>query len=77
MTRSKFTEEQIANALRQGESDTAPADVSASEKPRSTSENSSTRTSAVSELWRVRLLEEEHARLKRPVAERSSTSSTC
>ena len=57
MKKSKFTEEQIAYALRQVEAGTPPADVC--------------RQLGVSELRRLRSLEDENGRLKRLVADLS------
>ena len=55
MKKSRFSEEQVAYALRQAESGTAVADVC--------------RQLGVSEMRRLRQLEEEHHRLKRVVAD--------
>ena len=72
MKRSKFTEEQIAYALRQVESGTAPADVC---RQLGVSEatfyiwKKKYAHLGVSELRRLRLLEEENARLKQIVAD--------
>ena len=72
MKRSKFTEEQIAYALRQVESGTAPADVC---RQLGVSEatfyiwKKRCAHLGVSELRRLRLLEEENARLKQVVAD--------
>jgi putative transposase len=72
MKRSKFTEEQIAYALRQVESGTAPADVC---RQLSVSEatfyiwKKKYAHLGVSELRRLRQLEEENARLKQVVAD--------
>ena len=55
MKKSKFTEEQIAYALRQVESGSPPADVC--------------RQLGVSELRKLRSLEDENNRLKRLVAD--------
>lgn len=72
MKKSKFTEEQIAYVLRQAESGTAIADVC-----RSTGISEATfyvwkkkyAGLGVSELRRMKLLEDENARLKRLVAD--------
>ena len=53
------------------------AGTSASAKPRSTSGSSSTRTLGVSELRRVRSIEEENARLKRLGGRAILRPSTC
>jgi len=72
MKRSKFTEEQIAYALRQVESGTAPADVC---RQLGVSEatfyiwKKKPAHLGMSELRRLRLLEEENARLKQVVAD--------
>ena len=72
MKRSKFSEEQIAYALRQVESGTAPADVC---RQLGVSEatfyiwKKKYAHLGVSELRRLRLLEEENARLKQVVAD--------
>jgi putative transposase len=72
MKRSKFTEEQIAYALRQVESGTAPADVcrqlGVSEATFYIWKKEYVHL-GVSELRRLRLLEEENARLKQVVAD--------
>lgn len=57
MKRSKFSEEQVAFALRQAEGGTPVRDVC--------------RQLGVSELRRLRQLEEENSRLKRVVADRT------
>jgi putative transposase len=72
MKRSRFTEEQIAYALRQVDSGTAPADVC-----RQVGVSEATfylwkkkyAHLGVSELRRLRLLEEENTRLKQVVAD--------
>ena len=72
MKRSKFTEEQIAYALRQVESGTAPTDVC---RQLGVSEatfyiwKKKYAHLGVSELRRLRLVEEENARLKQVVAD--------
>jgi putative transposase len=72
MKRPKFTEEQIAYALRQVESGTAPAEVC---RQLGVSEatfyiwKKKYAHLGVSELQRLRLLEEENARLKQVVAD--------
>lgn len=74
MKRSKFTEEQIAYALRQAEAGTAPADVC---RQLGVSEatfyvwKKKYAHLGVSELRRLRSLEDENARLKRLVADLS------
>jgi putative transposase len=74
MKRSKFTEEQIADALRQIESDTPPADVC---RQLGVSEatfyiwKKKYAHLGVSELRKLRSLEDENARLKRVVADLS------
>jgi putative transposase len=74
MKRSKFSEEQIAYALRQVESGTPPADIC---RQLGVSEatfylwKKKYAHLGVSELRRLRLLEEENARLKKVVADLS------
>lgn len=72
MKRSKFSEEQVAYALRQAESGTPVGDVC---RPLGVSESTfflwkkKYEHLGVTELRRLRQLEEENARLKRVVAE--------
>ena len=74
MKKSKFTEEQIAYALRQVESGTSPADVC---RPLRVSEatfyiwKKKYAHLGISELRKLRSLEDENARLKRVVADLS------
>ena len=72
MKRSKFTEEQIAYALREGESGRPPADVcrqlGVSEATFYTWKKRYAHL-GVSERRRLRSLEDEHSRLKRLVAD--------
>ena len=74
MKRSKFTEEQIAYALREVEGGTPPADIC---RQLGVSEatfyiwKKKYAHVGVSELRRLRLLEEENARLKKVVADLS------